>query len=133
MNVTDKLSEVLIALAENCLVASLKQVAGLSVLAIVILAVGCQQPLHDSADGVLLSLDQQMNVIGHEAVGVEVEREPGFLMSELNEESVVIIVGTEDELAVIAASDDVIEPALDLDSRFAHRDRSLPRQSLLVN
>src|SRR6266571_6653104 len=45
VDVPDKLGEILIALAEDRLVAPLKQVAGLSVLAIVMLAISGEKPL----------------------------------------------------------------------------------------
>lgn len=96
---------------------------GLAVLAIVILAVSGEEPLHDSADGVLLPLDKQMNVIRHQAIGVKMERQFGLLMRELNKELLIIVIRPEDELAVIAPSDDVIEPALNFESRLAHRER----------
>jgi hypothetical protein len=51
----------------------------LPVLAIVILAVGGQQPMHHSADCVVLRLGEQMNVIGHQAVRVKVKRQFRFL------------------------------------------------------
>lgn len=65
---------------------------GFSVLAIVILAVGCEESLHDSADGVPPPLDEQMNMIGHQAVGVKVERELGLLIGELKEEFAIVVV-----------------------------------------
>ena len=42
--------------------------AQLIILAIVILAVRSEEPLHDPADGVPPPLDEQMNVIGIKAV-----------------------------------------------------------------
>lgn len=92
MNVADKFGEVLITLAEYRLVSSLEQVTGLSVLAIVILAIGGQESLHDPADGVIAPFDEQMDVIGHQAIGIEVEREPRFLVSELEEEFAVVLI-----------------------------------------
>jgi hypothetical protein len=95
------------------------------VLAIVILAIGGQESLHDPADGVILSFDEQMNVIGHQAVGIEVEREPRFLVGELQEQLAIVVVRSEDELAIVASSDDVVEPSLDFESRLAHCASSL--------
>ena len=66
-----------------------------------------------------------MNVIGHQAVGIEVEREPRLLVGELQEEFAVVVVRSEDELAIVASSDDVLEPSLDFESRLAHRASSL--------
>jgi hypothetical protein len=125
VNVPDKLSQVLIALAEYRLVTPLEQVTRLSVLAIVILAISGQESLHDPADGVILPLDQQMDVIGHQAVRIKVEGQPRFLVAELEEEFAVVVVRSKDELAIVASCDDVVEPSLDFESRLAHRGSSL--------
>jgi hypothetical protein len=62
-----------------------------------------------------------MDVIRHQAIGIKVERELRLLVSELEQKLVVVIVGSKDELSVIASGDHVIEAALDFESRFAHR------------
>ena len=58
-------------------------------------------------------------MIGHQAVGIKVEREPRFLVGELEEEFAVVVVRREDELAIVASCDDVVEPSLDFESRLA--------------
>ena len=59
-------------------------------------------------------------MVGHQAIGVKVEREPGPLIGELEKEPAVIVIRFEDELAIIASGDDVVEPALDFESRLSH-------------
>jgi len=116
VDVTHKLGQVAIRLAENRLVAALKNVADLLVLAIVILAVAGQHSLHYAADWSVLHLDQQMYVIGHQAIGVKVEGEFRFLLCKKVNEPQMIIVGAEYLTAIIPASDDVIEPSAYFDS-----------------
>ena len=60
-------------------------------------------------------------MIGHQAVGIKVEREPRFLVGELREEFAVVVVRREDELTIVASSNDVIEPCLDFESRLRSR------------
>ena len=67
-------------------------------------------------------------MIGHQAVGVKEKREPGFLVGELEEEFAIVVIGPEDELAVIPPRDNVIKPALDFESRLAHCGRSLAKK-----
>ena len=45
----------------------------LSVHAVVVLAASGQHSLHDAANRIVLHLNQKMNVVGHQTVGVEVE------------------------------------------------------------
>ena len=75
--------------------------------------------MHDPAYWILLALDQQVNVVRHETVGIEIERKPRLLRLQQSEHLRIILVRTEDGLPIVAASDYVGEPALDFDSRFA--------------
>src|SRR6185503_19715689 len=113
MDVPDEFAEIAIGLTEDRFVAPLKHVADLFVLAIVILAVAGQHSLHDSAKGIVLHLDQEMDVIRHQAVGVEIEWQLGFLVLKDAGESEVVIVRAKDLAAIIATRDDVIEPSSD--------------------
>lgn len=47
------------------------------------------------------------------------------MLGELEEELAVVVVRAEDELAIVATGDDVIEAALDFESRLAHSGASL--------
>ncbi len=58
-------------------------------------------------------------MVRHETVSIEVERKPSFLRLQQSEQLRIILVRTKDVLPIVAASDYVIEPALDLDSRLA--------------
>jgi hypothetical protein len=73
-----------------------------------------------SIDEVILPFDEQMNVIRHQAVGIKVEREPRLLVGELQEQFAAVGIRSEDELAIVASGDDVVEPSLDFESRLAH-------------
>ena len=69
-----------------------------------------------------------MDVIRHQAICIKVERELTLLVNELEQKPVMVIIRSEDELAVIASGDDVIEPAFDFESRLSHRGVSLARK-----
>ena len=58
---------------------ALQQVADPSIPAIIVLTISGQQPMHDPANRVRLSFNQQMHVVGHQTIGIEEEREFGFL------------------------------------------------------
>ena len=58
-------------------------------------------------------------MVWHQAVGVEIEREFGFLLLENAREPEVIIVGSENFATIVPASDDVTEPSADFDPWFA--------------
>jgi hypothetical protein len=94
VNVSNQLAEIPIGLAENRLVAALKQVPLCSaphnleaniraqsfVLAVVVLAVGGEDSLHDPANRIVLQLHQEVHVVGHQAVGVEIKGQLQFLL-----------------------------------------------------
>lgn len=79
MNVTDEFAEIKFALTQNRLVPPLKQMADLLVSTIVILRIACEDAMHYPPNHIRLSLDQQMDVIGHHTVGVKKKREPFLL------------------------------------------------------
>ena len=71
------------------------------VLAVVVLAVAGQHPLHDTANRIVLHLDQKMNVVEHQTVGVEIEGQLRFLLLKNAGEPEVVIVVPEDLSAII--------------------------------
>jgi hypothetical protein len=123
MDVAYELSEVPICLAKDPFIPSLKQVANLPILSIVILAVSGQQGLHDLTDRIVLHLSQQMDVIRHQAVRVEIERTLRFLVLERKQKLKIVIVRSEYAPAIIPASDDVVEPTGYFNSRLASHGR----------
>ena len=61
-------------------------------------------------------------MIGHQAIGVEIERKFCFLILERGGESQVVVMRPENLPAVVAARDDVIEGSTDFDSGFPGHD-----------
>jgi len=116
VDVPHKLRQVLIRLTEYRLVAPLKQVTHLSVFPIVVLAVAGQHAMHHSADWIFAAFDQQVNVVGHQAVGVEVEGQLRLLLGKQGKQLEIVILRAEDELSIVAARNDVVEAALEFDS-----------------
>ena len=58
-------------------------------------------------------------MIRHQAVGIKVETEPRLLVGELQQEFAAVVIRCEDELAIVASSNDVVEPSLNFESRLA--------------
>jgi hypothetical protein len=72
-----------------------------------------------------LPLDQQVHVIGHQAVSVEQERQPALLDFEQREKPLVVVIVLEDLLTIVATRNYVIE-TLDFNAWLAgHRARVL--------
>ncbi len=80
--------------------------------AVVALGVGDQEALHQSADGGVEGADQEVDVVGHEAVAVELEGAGTLKVAEGVEEGNVVAIGVEDGGAVVAAVDDVVDEAI---------------------
>ena len=89
-----------------------------------ILAVGLLQALHELRQRLLRALDQQMDVIGHQAVGVQ--NVAVFLAIAPQSFDIGQIVGLRCEclLALVAAHDDMIERPCSKQSRSAGHDVS---------
>jgi hypothetical protein len=118
MNVAHQFPQVAIRLAKDGLVPALKQMSDLLVLSIVILTVTSEQPVHHPTHRIVQHLSQQMHVIGHQAVSVKIEGTLRLLGLEKSEKLKIVIFRTEDAPPIIAAGNDVIEPAGYFNSRF---------------
>jgi len=117
--VSNQLAQIAIRLAENRFIAPLKQVPNPLVLAIVVLTVASQETLHDFAYLIFLPFDEQVRVVEHQTVCVEIERSLCFLLSEHVCELEIVVVRTKDFSPIIAAAKDVIEASGDLDPWFS--------------
>jgi hypothetical protein len=67
-------------------------------------------------------------VIGHQAICVEVERASGFLGFEKGAKLRIVLVRPENALAIIATSNDVIQPACYFNSGFPGHRRRIRRR-----
>ena len=72
--------------------------------------------MHDPANAVRLSLDQQVDVIGHQAIGIKEEWKIGLLHRQQREELLIVSGRIEYLPAIIAASNNVIETTLDFNT-----------------
>src|SRR5262245_50764949 len=61
-------------------------------------------------------------MIRHQAVSVEEEWEFEFLHPQLREKLLIIIPSVENSLPVVPTREDMVEPALDFDSRLSRHD-----------
>lgn len=84
-----------------------------------LLRVSRQYPLHYPPDVVLATLDQQMQMVRHKAVGIQVKWQLVLLGVQQLEEFVVIFTRMKNVLAIVASRDHMIKPALDLDPGFS--------------
>ena len=80
---------------------------------IVILAIAGQQTMHDAAYWIFPALKEQVYVVWHQTVGIEIEGEPRLLCFQQSQYLRVILMRTENALPIVAASHYVVEPALD--------------------
>ena len=112
----------------------LEEMAHASIPPIIVVTVTSQQPMHDLSDGVCLSFDQQMKVVGHQAVGIEEERQPGLLTRQEGKKLLVVRGRIKYPAAIIATREHVIKTALDFSATLAsHERRILVRYESRVN
>jgi len=82
--------------------------------------------MHNAPDCVRLPLNQQVHVIGHEAVGVKKEWQTLLLILEQCQKLLIIGRVVEDSLSIISACDYVIEATFQLQAwESRHRARIL--------
>ena len=67
--------------------------------------------MHDAVNRVRLSLNQQVNVIGHQAIRVKKVRQLVFLNFQQRKKLLIVIIAMENRLPIISSGDEVIETA----------------------
>ena len=73
MNITNQRHQILIPVADNGLIPSLEEMADFSIAAVKILSVGLLQSLHELGERNATGFNQQMDVVGHQAVGIDTD------------------------------------------------------------
>ena len=73
MDVADQTQQVLVLVADNGFVSSLKKMADFAIAAVEILSVGLLQSLHELGERNATGFNQQMDVVGHQAVGIDTD------------------------------------------------------------
>ena len=71
MNVAEQSEQILLLVADDRFVPALEKMTDLAIAAIEILGIGLLQSLHEFAQRCRTRLDEQVDVIGHEAVGID--------------------------------------------------------------
>ena len=90
VNVSHQLGKICVRLAKYRFMPPLQQMPRPAVLAVVILCVARQHPMHDPPDIVSPPLDQQMNVIGHQTIRVKVE--PQFVFGLFEQRNKLLLI-----------------------------------------
>jgi len=111
MNVAHQLQKVFISLTDDRLVAALKEVTDFAVREVEILGVRLLKSLHELGQGDSGTLQEQMDVVRHETVGVQADFVLLAVACKSFEVRFVVAPGAEGFLAVVAAHDDVVEKA----------------------
>ena len=111
LDVPQDRQQVVVVLDDGALEAALPDVARGAVDAVIALGVGDEEALDEAADGNVEGADQEVDVVGHEAVAVALERPGAFQVAEGVEEGGVIAVGVEDGGAVVPPVDNMVDEA----------------------
>ena len=111
MDVAHQFQEVLIGIDQNGLISSLEQVTGFTLLPVGPAGVAKGEVLHDSRQGYVRNLYQQMNVVGHETKRMDAMAIT--LSSLLHEEveAVAVVFVEEDVLSGVAPQDHMVKGA----------------------
>ena len=110
--------EVGVVLDRRAFEPTLPNVAEALVLAVIVPGVGDQERLHDATDSDAgLRSQQEVEVVGHEAVAVEAEWEATPSFGQRVQKQAVVVLVVEDELAVVAAAEGVVDQALVIRSK----------------
>jgi len=111
MDIADQFQKIGILITHNCLVPPLKKVSHLTISPVKILGVSKQKRLHDPAQRGPFDLEKKMDVVLHQDIGIETERESGFGMGKVGKESLEIPFIPKYPLPAVPSGDYMIECA----------------------
>lgn len=99
---------VLLGLHEAGSEASFPEAAAASVIAVDILSMQLRQPPHELRAAILFSgAEQQMNMISHQAIGMQAARRPSEQAPQMKQVKAAIVILVKARLAIIATVGDV--------------------------
>lgn len=119
MNVPYQLKQIGVAIAQDRLVAPLKQVPHGAVAAVVALGITELYPLHDLGKRHPFCFHQHMNVVGHQNIGVEHKPKALPILLHPLQISLAVLVVTKDAAPLVAPHDYMIKSTIKLNSRLA--------------
>src|SRR3990172_12124935 len=128
VDISDQSQEILIPIAEKGLVPSLKEMAYFAVLPIEVAGIGEIQKLHDLRQRRFRCLDEQVEVIGHQDVGVEDKTALLLIMPESAEILASVLIVKENVLLLIAPGYHMVERSGKLYARRSCHGKILPSQ-----
>jgi len=122
VNIFHQIQQVSITVAKNGLVSTLKDMAHRPVFSVKVHRVALIDPLKYFIEGRISPFDQEMDMVGHQYVGIEKKRIKVLVLFQKLEVFLVIGEVFKDFLPLIAPCDDVIKGPLELNPRLScHR------------
>ena len=119
MNIADQADKIGITLTKLRLEASLEQMPYPLIPDVEVLGIAGQQALHDRRSGALIHLDQQMKMVRHQTIGVQLEGMTRLEEPELFQKTPALTIIQEDILLIVASANDVEDRAWEMDSWFS--------------
>src|SRR5207249_6911673 len=121
------------AIHKQCLVSSAEEVPEKLVPPVVARGVSAQEPFHSCYQISLGGLDDQVEMISHQAPGMDLPISFGAGLAEGLQKQLPVFIASKNVLAVIAAVHHMINRAFILDSEFSCHRRRLRHRPQSVN
>lgn len=116
MQVANQIQQIGVLVAEDCFIATLKQMTNRLVLAVEVERVALLQPLHQLGQRRLACFEKQVDVIPHQHVGVQPKAVPVLIPAEQFKLAAAVKIGAKDLLALVAAGNHMVESTREVDS-----------------
>ena len=133
MNVFDQGKQVGILVAEDRLVSTLKKMANRLVPPIKIHRIALVDPLKNLRKRGCLCLNQQMNMVAHQDIGIEGKVITNVVVSQNSEIPLIVFSVSEDRLSLVATGDDVVKGPFKFDPWSPCHGIKISDHSLNVN
>lgn len=119
MNIADQFQQVVVAIDKDSLVSTLEEMSGSLLAPVDPTGVTKREILHAAGQRDIACLQSKMDMVCHEAEGMDAVAEPACPLLEKEVEAISVVAGKKDRLSAVASENDVIQSATQVYSRFA--------------
>lgn len=127
MDVAHKLQQITLAVTQNGFVPALKEMPNLSIPPVIVSGIAKLQVLHDLGKRYSSNLRQQMDVIPHQYVGIQLPAVSGLYLLEQRKVSLTVSIIVENHLTLVSTTDDVIKSSREMNTRFPRHEVAISR------
>lgn len=133
MNITHQFQEIGILTAHDCLTTPLEKIPHLPIAPVEMLRISKQKGMHDSAQSDCFDLHKKLDVVFHQCVGIEMNKEPALTIRKAGKEFPQVFFIPKYPLSAVPPADDTVKSAGKMNPRSTGHGGNILKNDPCVN